>query len=57
MLGLFLTLPVSIISFGYRFSDATNLQPVFIIQTIMFVLTFLLLAFVILKKKALLRPK
>lgn len=37
---LILTLPVTIISFGYRFSESQHLFPVFIIQFIMFLLMF-----------------
>lgn len=49
--GLGITFPVSIISFGYRFANAQTFYPVFIIQTIMFILTFLLLSLFIKKKK------
>jgi hypothetical protein len=49
--GMIITFPVSIISFGYRYANANDLQPVFIIQLIMFLLTYLLLAFFILKKR------
>ncbi len=39
----FLTMPVTILSFIYRYGQAYPLYPVFIIQTISFVLTFLVL--------------
>lgn len=39
--GLLLTFPVSVISFGYRYAESNNLYPVFIIQTTMFILTFI----------------
>ena len=55
LFGLVITLPVSIISFAYRFADAKNIQPVFIIQAIMFILTYLFVIVVIMrrdKKKA-----
>lgn len=37
---LVLTLPVTVISFGYRFTKANILYPVFIIQFIMFLIMF-----------------
>jgi len=40
--ALFVTFPVSIISFGYRYAESNNLVPVFVIQFFMFVVTFLL---------------
>ena len=43
LFGLLITFPVSIISFGYRYAEADILYPVFIIQTIMFFLTFFIL--------------
>jgi hypothetical protein len=43
LFGLLVTFPVSIISFGYRYADAQNLYPVFIIQLFMFLLTKALL--------------
>lgn len=39
--GIFVTLPVSIISFMYRYADAGSLIPVFIIQIIMVYPTYL----------------
>lgn len=51
LLGLIVTLPVSIISFGYRYADAESLYPVFIIQLVMFILTFLVLSMFIKDKK------
>lgn len=47
--GLLFTFPVSIISFGYRYCDAESLLPIFFIQTIMFVITFLILSIFIKK--------
>jgi len=41
--SLILTLPVSAISFGYRFMENDVLYPVFLIQLIMFALLFLIL--------------
>ena len=49
--GLIITLPVSIISSAYRFADAKDMQPVFIIQAIMLIPTYLFVRFVILKNK------
>ncbi len=49
--GLLITFPVSIISFGYRYAEANLLYPVFIIQIIMFILTFLILTAFIKTKK------
>lgn len=40
--GLLLTLPVSILSFGYRYGDAESLFPICSIQLIMFAITFLI---------------
>ena len=42
--ALILTFPVTIISFGYRYAEANYLFPVFIIQLIMFLITFLILS-------------
>jgi hypothetical protein len=44
LFGLMITFPVSIISFGYRYADVESLYPVFIIQFVMLVLTFLVLS-------------
>ncbi|WP_313531027.1 hypothetical protein [Sphingobacterium multivorum] len=41
---LVFTFPVTIISFGYRYAEADLLYPVFIIQAIMFVVTFFVLS-------------
>ncbi|WP_394676008.1 hypothetical protein [uncultured Sphingobacterium sp.] len=41
--GLAFTFPVTIVSFGYRYAQGDLLYPVFIIQAIMFVLTFFVL--------------
>jgi hypothetical protein len=49
--GLLLTFPVSIFSFGYRYAESNLLYPVFIIQFIMFFITFFLLSFFIRSKK------
>jgi hypothetical protein len=54
LFGLILTLPVSIISFSYRYANAQNLQPIFVIQAIMLVPTYLFIVFVFLKNK---KPK
>jgi len=40
LIVLILTLPVTVISFGYRFSEAHILYPVFIIQFVMFLIMF-----------------
>ncbi|MGC4128460.1 MAG: hypothetical protein QM564_02635 [Bergeyella sp.] len=45
-----ITFPVTIISFGYRYAEPNSLIPVYIIQFIMFVLTFLLLSLFIKEK-------
>lgn len=42
--GFIASFPVSIISFGYRFMDSSNLFPVFIIQIVVFILAFILLS-------------
>jgi hypothetical protein len=42
--GIAITFPVCIISFGYRYAEAHTLYPVFIIQFVMFILTFLVLS-------------
>ena len=42
LFGLIITLPVSVISFGYRYAESKILYPVFIIQTVMFVFTFII---------------
>lgn len=52
LFGLLITFPVSIISFGYRYTEANLLYPVFIIQILMFILTFLILTTFIKKKKS-----
>lgn len=49
--GLLLTFPVSIISFGFRYAESNLLYPVFIIQLIMFFITFFLLSLFIKDKK------
>lgn len=41
---LVVTFPVSIVSFGYRYAEPNLLYPVFLIQLIMFGLTFLILS-------------
>ncbi|NMH26061.1 hypothetical protein [Flavobacterium solisilvae] len=43
LFGLLFTFPVTVISFGFRYGDAESLLPIFIIQFLMFVITFLLL--------------
>lgn len=40
------TMPVTILSFGYRYAEADALLPVLIIQFIMFILTFLFLCLI-----------
>jgi hypothetical protein len=49
--GLLLTFPVSVFSFGFRYTESNLLYPVFIIQLIMFFITFFLLSFFIKDKK------
>jgi len=44
LVGLVFTFPVTIVSFGYRYAEGDLLYPVFIIQAIMFVLTFFILS-------------
>ena len=53
LFGLLITFPVSIISFGYRYTEADLLYPVFFIQLIMFFLTFLILSSFIKNKQKL----
>ena len=48
--GLLITFPVAVISFGYRYAEAHILYPVFIIQTIMLIPTFLFLTKIIKSK-------
>ena len=47
MFGLLITFPISIVSFGNRYAESKLLFPVFIIQVVMFVLTFLILSKII----------
>jgi hypothetical protein len=49
--ALIITLPDSIISFGFRFGNSNDLVPVFIIQLFMFILTYLVVASILLKKE------
>lgn len=49
--GLLLTFPVSIFSFGFRYAVADLLYPVFIIQFVMFFITFFVLSLFIKEKK------
>jgi hypothetical protein len=50
--GLLITFPVCFFSFGFRFAEGSEpLYPVFIIQFIMFVLSFLVLSRLIKKKR------
>ncbi len=51
LFGLIMTVPVTVISFSYRFAESKDLLPVFIIQTIMLMPTYLFVRFVILKDK------
>ncbi|RAK21765.1 hypothetical protein B0I03_105201 [Flavobacterium aquaticum] len=48
--ALLVTFPVSIISFGYRYAEPNSFLPVFIIQFIMFIITFLILSSLIKNK-------
>ena len=50
--GLLVSFPVSIISFGYRYADPQLLYLVFIIQVVMFFLTFLILGTFMKKQSA-----
>jgi hypothetical protein len=50
LFGLIITLPVSIISFSYRFADAKDIQPIFIIQAIMLIPTYLVVLFILRRK-------
>ena len=43
LIVLLITFPVTIISFGYRYAEADSLLPVFMIQSVMFILTYLIL--------------
>jgi hypothetical protein len=45
-----ITFPVTIMSFGYRYVEPHNLFPVFIIQFIMFIITFFILSLFIKNK-------
>ncbi len=49
--GLLITFPVTIISFGYRYAQADTIYQIFIIQFVMFLLTFLILSSFIRRKK------
>ena len=49
--GVLITFPVSVISFGYRYSEPNLLIPVFIIQSLMFFLTYFLLCLIFKNKK------
>ena len=40
LIALFLTFPMTVISFGNRFGDAHTLYPVYIIQFVMFLIMF-----------------
>lgn len=51
VVGTVFTFPVSIISFAYRYAEGDLLYPVFIIQAIMFVLTFFILSHLLKVKK------
>ena len=56
MFPLLFTLPVTFISFGYRFAEADVLYPVFIIQAVV-LLICLGIAFLICKNKMRTNPK
>ncbi len=43
LIVLLITFPVTIISFGYRYAEADSLLSVFMIQSVMFILTYLIL--------------
>ncbi len=49
--GLLLTFLVSVFSFGFRYAESNILYPVFIIQLIMFFITFFLVSIFIKNKK------
>ncbi|MGV8995292.1 MAG: hypothetical protein ACOH1O_14425 [Flavobacterium sp.] len=49
--GLLITFPVSVLSFGYRYAESNLLYPVFLIQLIMFFITFFLLSLFIKDRK------
>jgi len=49
--GLLITFPVSVVSFGFRYAESNLLYPVFIIQLIMFFISFFLLSLFIKDKK------
>ncbi len=51
VVGTVFTFPVLIISFAYRYAEGDLLYPVFIIQAIMFVLTFFILSHLLKVKK------
>lgn len=51
LVGLVFTFPVTIVSFAYRYAEGNVLYPVFIIQAIMFVLTFLIFSNLLKVKK------
>ncbi len=49
VISLLLTFPANFISFGYRYGDAVNLYPVFIIQFIVFLLFWLVVNYIVKK--------
>jgi hypothetical protein len=40
---IFITFPISLISFGYRYGQSEPIYPVFIIQAVMFAISWILL--------------
>ena len=44
VIGILITFPISIISFGFRFSNSELIYPVFIIQGFMFIPTFIIIS-------------
>ncbi|GEM_PF-1580875 len=54
---LIFTMPVTIFSFGYRYAESDYLLPVFIIQFVMFIITFLFLCLVSSSSKSLFKIK
>jgi hypothetical protein len=56
-LGLLVTFPICFISFSYRYTESELLYPVFIIQLVMFVITFLILCPLIKGRKTNLQGK
>ncbi|MEI6089072.1 MAG: hypothetical protein WCR42_01330 [bacterium] len=53
LIGILITFPINVISFGFRFAISDIIYPVFIIQGFMFIPTFLIITSLIktIKKK------